>query len=108
MADAAPNILNDPHSPVISTPSRGATEAEGYSWESQMAPETCIRQMSLTLCLCLRGKSEDKVLNQSNSQVCSQNKMLNSKAGKDMEVITQAQKQSREDNFNSRDRKRQI
>lgn len=44
--------------------------------------------MSLTLCLSLMEKSKEKVLNQSNSQeVCSQNKMLNSKAGKDMEVI---------------------
>lgn len=90
MASAVLNVLNDPHSHVIFTPSRKATRGQkdtlgNLKWHQKPT----IRQTSLTLCLSWMEKSKDTVLNRSNSQeVCSQNKMLNSKAGKDMEVIT--------------------
>lgn len=50
MANAAPNVLNDPHSHVISIPSREATRGQqdtlgNLKWHQKPT----IRQMSLTL-----------------------------------------------------------
>lgn len=59
MASAAPNILNDPHSHVISTPSREATRGQKDTpGDLKWHQKPTIRQMSLTLCLCFREKKK--------------------------------------------------